>query len=60
MAVIQTIRASNGVLVRIHDDCLLHGEEKRRAIEAQRRAAYEILKTKGDCYDGNDDQGSGR
>ena len=45
MAVIATYTTSSGVTVRIHDDCMaLRGsEEERRAIEAQRRAAYNIL-----------------
>lgn len=43
--IIAEIRASNGALLRIHDDCMAPrgSEEERRAIEAQRRAAHEIL-----------------
>lgn len=43
--VIAEIRASNGALVRIHDDCMAPrgSEEERRRIEAQRRAAHKIL-----------------
>ena len=39
------IRASNGALVRIHDDCMAPrgSEEEKRRIEAQCRAAYRIL-----------------
>lgn len=45
MAVIATYTTSSGVLVRIHDDSMAApgSEEERRIIEAQRRAAYEIL-----------------
>lgn len=45
MAVIATYRTGSGVLVRIHDDCIAPrgSEEERRAIEAQRRAAHNIL-----------------
>ena len=43
--VIAEIRTSSGVLVRIHDDCMAPrgSDEERRAIEAQRRAAHQIL-----------------
>ena len=43
--VVAEIRTSSGVLVRIHDDCMApRGSElERQRIEAQRRAAYEIL-----------------
>lgn len=46
--IIAEIRASNGALVRIHDDCMAPrgSEEEKRRIEAQRRAAYEILRTR--------------
>lgn len=45
MAVVATIKAANGVTVRIHDDCIAPrgSEQERRAIEAQRWAAYEII-----------------
>ena len=45
MAIIATIRAPNGVTVHIHDDCMVAkgSAEERRAIEAQRQAAHEIL-----------------
>ncbi|MBR3505322.1 MAG: hypothetical protein IKO07_13920 [Clostridia bacterium] len=45
MAVVAEIRASNGALVRIHDDFMAPkgSEEEARRIEAQRRAAYDIL-----------------
>lgn len=45
VAVVAEIRASNGALVRIHDDCMAApgSEEEARRIEAQRRAAYDIL-----------------
>jgi hypothetical protein len=45
MALIATITASNGVTVRIFDDCMAApgSEEEARRIEAQRRAAYDIL-----------------
>ena len=38
-------RTASGVLVRIHDDCMAPrgSEEEKRAIEAQRRAAHDIL-----------------
>lgn len=44
--IIAEIRASNGALVRIHDDCMAPrgSEEEKRRIEAQRRAAYDILR----------------
>lgn len=43
--IIAEIRTSSGVLVRIHDDCMAPrgSDEERRAIEAQRRVAHEIL-----------------
>lgn len=46
--IIAEIRASNGALVRIHDDCMAPrgSEEERRRIEAQRRAAHDILRRK--------------
>ena len=45
MAVIATYTTSSGATVRIYDDCILPrgSEEERRAVEAQRRAAYNIL-----------------
>lgn len=45
MAVIATIRTPGGVTVRVHDDCIAPpgSEAERRAVEAQRRAAHEIL-----------------
>lgn len=44
MAIIATITTRSGAIVRIHDDCMARGsEEERRAIEAQRRAAHDIL-----------------
>lgn len=45
MMIVATVRASNGVTVRIHDDRIATpgSEDERRAIEAQRRAAYEIM-----------------
>lgn len=43
--VVAEIRTSSGVLVRIHDDCMAPrgSDEERRAIEAQRRAAHDII-----------------
>lgn len=44
--IIRTIITSNGATVRIHDDFMAApgSEEERRVIEAQRRAAYNILR----------------
>lgn len=46
MAVIATMVTRSGVTVRIHDDCIAPrgSAEEARIIEAQRRAAYKILK----------------
>ena len=43
--VVKTITTSNGATVRIREDCMAArgSEEERRVIEAQRRAAYNIL-----------------
>lgn len=43
--VVAEYRTAGGALVRIHDDCMVPrgSEEERQRIEAQRRAAYEIL-----------------
>ena len=43
--VVAEYRTAGGALVRIHDDCMAPrgSEEERRRIEAQRRAAYNIL-----------------
>lgn len=48
MAVIQTVIAKNGTVVRIHDDaCAIPGsEQEKRIIEDQRRAAWEIMKAR--------------
>lgn len=45
MALLATVKTKSGVTVRIHDDCIAPrgSEQERRAIDAQRRAAYEIL-----------------
>lgn len=52
--IIAEIRASNGALVRIHDDCMAPrgSEEERRAIERQRQAAHKILM----AYAGRDEE----
>ena len=53
MAVVATIRAPNGVTVRVHDDCMVAkgSEEERRVIEAQRQAAHEILMRWGERHE---------
>ena len=45
MALLATVKTKSGVTVRIHDDCIAPrgSEQERRAIDAQRLAAYEIL-----------------
>ena len=45
MALLATVKTKSGVTVRIHDDCIAPrcSEQERRAIEAQRRAAYDII-----------------
>ena len=58
--IIATIRTASGVTVRVHDDCMTPpgSEEERRAIEAQRRAAHDILlgyKKEGTKHAGDDD-----
>lgn len=56
MAVIATYTAVNGARVRVFDDCLSPpgSDEERRAIEAQRRAAFAILSTYAEREDQND------
>ena len=58
MAIIATIRAPNGVLVRIHDDAMAPrgSEEERQVIEEQRRAARDIL----DAYARRNGEGEAR
>lgn len=45
MALLATVKTKSGATVRIHDDCIAPrgSEQERRAIDAQRRAAYEII-----------------
>ena len=45
MALLATVKTKSGVTVRIHDDRITPrgSEQERRAIDAQRRAAYEIM-----------------
>ena len=57
MAVIATYTTRSGAVVRIHDDCMAPrgSEEEKRRIEAQRRAAYDILREMEAKHNGKHD-----